>query len=398
MLGKLSIYLFLLLIIPDIYIYKLYITRSTGGSPFGWLWFLPSVFLVFTLVWILLSSRDALAIQSLIGTFTIAYMTIVLPKTIFMVCSLLDLPLKYLLKWQIQPFSWLGVVLGACMMIMVLYGAIWGKTRFDVKQVTFTSPNLPAAFDGYRIAQISDIHTGSWNGDRAALQKAVDQINAQQTDLIVFTGDIVNTKATELEPFENILAQLKAPDGVFSILGNHDYGPYHNWPTTETRDQNIRDIQDKQAAMGWQLLNNDHVILKRAADSIALIGVENNGEPPFSQYSDLPKSHERLGTMHVQTIVKPQSHALAPGSTRHGHRPHAGRPHTRHAICRRTTFPVPVHVSGMEWALHGRQTRFVRQRRVGIYRTDAPAFRCMAGDHGHHAETIENGGLKMKIQ
>lgn len=73
------------------------------------------------------------------------------------------------------------------MMIMVLYGAIWGKTRFDVKQVTFTSPNLPAAFDGYRIAQISDIHTGSWNGDRAALQKAVDRINAQQTDLIVFT-------------------------------------------------------------------------------------------------------------------------------------------------------------------------------------------------------------------
>lgn len=290
MLGKLSIYLFLLLIIPDIYIYKLYITRSTGGSPFGWLWFLPSVLLVFTLVWILLSSRDALAIQSLIGTFTIAYMTIVLPKTIFMVCSLLDLPLKYLLKWQIQPFSWLGVVLGACMMIMVLYGAIWGKTRFDVKQVTFTSPNLPAAFDGYRIAQISDIHTGSWNGDRAALQKAVDRINAQQTDLIVFTGDIVNTKATELEPFENILAQLKAPDGVFSILGNHDYGPYHNWPTTETRDQNIRDIQDKQAAMGWQLLNNNHVILKRAADSIALIGVENNGEPPFSQYSDLPKA------------------------------------------------------------------------------------------------------------
>ena len=137
-----------------------------------------------------------------------------------------------------------------------------------------------------------DIHTGSWNGDRATLQKAVDLINAQQTDLIVFTGDIVNTKASELEPFENILAQLKAPDGVFSILGNHDYGPYHNWPTTEAQDQNIRDVQNKQASMGWQLLNNDHVILKRATDSIALIGVENNGEPPFSQYSDLPKAME----------------------------------------------------------------------------------------------------------
>ena len=105
-----------------------------------------------------------------------------------------------------------------------------------MKQVTFASPDLPAAFDGYRIAQISDIHTGSWNGDRAALQKAVDRINAQQTDLIVFTGDIVNTKATELEPFENILAQLKAPDGVFSILWEitttvlHHNWPYHRGP------------------------------------------------------------------------------------------------------------------------------------------------------------------------
>lgn len=100
--------------------------------------------------------------------------------------------------------------------------------------------------------------------------------------------------------------------------------------------------------------------------------------------------------MRVQTIVKPQSHALAPGSTRHGHRPHAGRAHTRHAICRRTTFPVPIHVPGMEWALHGRQTRFVCQRWIRIYRTDALAFRCMAGDHGHHAETIENGELKIE--
>ncbi len=290
MIGKLSIYLFLLLLIPDIYIYKLYITRPTGNTPLGWPWFVPSLILLAALVWILLSSRDALAIQKYIGVFTISYMAIVLPKAIFMACSLLDFPLKYLLKWQVHPFSWIGVIAGIALVIIVLYGAFWGRKQFDVKQVTFTSPNLPAAFDGYRIAQISDIHTGSWNGDREALQKAVDLINAQQTDLIVFTGDIVNTKASELEPFEDILARLKAPDGVFSILGNHDYGPYYAWPTTEDRDRNIQDIQDKQNAMGWQLLNNSHVMLKHGTDSIALIGVENNGEPPFSQYSDLPKA------------------------------------------------------------------------------------------------------------
>lgn len=167
-------------------------------------------------------------------------------------------------------------------MIMVLYGAIWGKTRFDVKQVTFASPDLPAAFDGIvsprfpTYTRVVGTETGQpykkpWTGQRPA-----NRFNC-------FHGMTLSTqKPQELEPFENILAQLKAPDGVFSILGNHDYGPYHNWPTTEARDQNIRDIQDKQAVMGWQLLNNDHVILKRAADSIALIGVENNGEPPFS--------------------------------------------------------------------------------------------------------------------
>ena len=290
MIGKLSIYLFLLLLIPDIYIYQLYISRPSGNTPFRWFWFVPSLILLVALVWILLSSRDALAIQKYIGVFTITYMAIVLPKAIFMVCSLLDLPIKYLLKWPVHPFSRIGVIAGVTLAIMIVYGAFWGRKQFDVKQVTFTSPDLPAAFDGYRVAQISDIHTGSWNGNREALQEAVELVNAQQTDLIVITGDIVNTKATELEPFEAILARLKAPDGVFSVLGNHDYGPYYNWPTTQDRDRNIRDIQDKQTAMGWQLLNNSHVMLRRATDSIALIGVENNGEPPFSQYSDLPKA------------------------------------------------------------------------------------------------------------
>ena len=268
-----------------------------------------------------------------------------------------------------------------------------------MKQVTFASRTAPPLSTGYRIAQISDIHGVVGTETGQPYEKAVDRINAQQTDLIVFTGDIVNTKATELEPFENILAQLKAPDGVFSILGNHDYGPYHNWPTTEARDSNIRDIQDKQAVMGWQLLNNDHVILKRAADSIALIGVENNGEPPFSQYSDLPKAMKGTEQCGFKLLSSHNPHAPAPGSTRRRTSTSCWQgTHTPCSLPECGRLP-PSRFMYPEWSglyMEGKQGLYAERWIRILYRTDALAFRCMAGDHGHHAETIENGELKIE--
>lgn len=118
----------------------------------------------------------------------------------------------------------------------------------------------------------------------------MDLVNAQQPDLIVFTGDLVNHRAVELNDFQEILAGLKAGDGVYSILGNHDYGPYFHWKSKQDQDNNLIELKQRQAAMGWKLLNNEHTFLIQGNDSIALIGVENQGEPPFSQHGDLPKA------------------------------------------------------------------------------------------------------------
>lgn len=288
MLAKLSVYLVLLLILPDIYIYRLFIRKHTANRALRILWFCPSLLLFLGLIAVLFVFQGGHTGIDFIGIFTITFMVVALPKICFMLFSLLDLPLKYGLKTRFRPFGWLGLIVGVTASLMVLYGTFWGRKQFEVKQVVYTSPHLPASFDGYRIAQISDIHAGSWRNNRVTMQKAIDLINAQGADIIAFTGDLVNNDATELNPFLDILSRLHAPDGVYSILGNHDYGPYVHWHSEEAKEKNLQDLKDRQADMGWLLLNNEHVLLHRGTDTIALIGVENNGEPPFSQYSDLP--------------------------------------------------------------------------------------------------------------
>lgn len=288
MIEKLAVYFILLLIIPDTYIYKLYIKRHTTNRHTRLLWFMPSVILMLSLLWILLFSRGGHGGQIFIGIFTVTYLAVVLPKVMFSLCSLLDLPTRRFLKLHSHPFAWLGVVAGIATLLIILYGTFWGRTQFEVKQVVFTSPDLPAAFDGYRVAQISDIHTGSWHENREVLQKAVNFVNAQQADLIVFTGDLVNNEATELDPFEDILSRLHAIDGVYSVLGNHDYSPYRHWASTQARANNLQAIKERQAAMGWHLLDNKHVMLHRGTDSIALIGVGDDGGRTLSRHSDLP--------------------------------------------------------------------------------------------------------------
>ncbi|WP_018336950.1 metallophosphoesterase [Butyricimonas synergistica] len=298
MIKKLSIYFILLLVLPDIYIYKLYIKKHVASGRSRELWFVPSAVLLLGLLWILLFSRGGHGGQAFIGGFVIAYLAVALPKVVFSLCSLVDLPVRRLLKLHSHPFAWLGVVAGAATMLVILYGTFLGRKQFEVKQVVFASPDLPAAFDGYRVAQISDIHAGSWRGDRKSLQKAVDLVNAQQADLIVFTGDLVNNMATELDPVQDILAGFKAPDGVYSVLGNHDYSPYHHWENEKARWENLKELKKRQAAMGWHLLDNRHVKLHRGTDSITLVGVGDDGGRMLPRYSDL-----RLATLGTEATA-----------------------------------------------------------------------------------------------
>ena len=149
---------------------------------------------------------------------------------------------------------------------------------------------MPEAFDGYRILQLSDIHSGSWKGNGEAIRRAVEICNQQKADVIVFTGDLVNSRASELPEFMPLLSDLKADDGVFSIVGNHDYGTYVHWNSDAEREANFQKLIAEEKQMGWDVLLNEHRILRRGNDSIALVGVENSGNPPFPDYADLPRA------------------------------------------------------------------------------------------------------------
>lgn len=219
------------------------------------------------------------------------WVTIYFAKFAYCVCSLIGL-LPRLWKGRAMPLGrWLGIPAAVVIFCAMWYGALWGRRDIQVTEVTVHSPKLPAGFEGLRILQFSDAHVGTWGTDTTFVSKLVERINSLKPDMIVFTGDIVNRKTSELHPFEDILSRLHAPLGVYSILGNHDYGDYTDWPTPQAKEENLRQMREAQKRMGWHLLDNKHVFVRQGGDSIALIGVENWGEAPFKCYGDLKKAY-----------------------------------------------------------------------------------------------------------
>lgn len=170
--------------------------------------------------------------------------------------------------------------------VSVLYGMFKGKYDFRVLNYTLYFEDLPSAFDGYRIGQISDVHSGSFdNHEKVAY--GVDLLNKQGTDVVFFTGDLVNNKATEMEDWKSLFSTVKAKDGVYSILGNHDYGDYVNWNSAEEKENNLDRLKATHAEMGWDLLLNEHRYVEKNGEKIAIVGVENWGGGHFKKAGDL---------------------------------------------------------------------------------------------------------------
>ena len=182
--------------------------------------------------------------------------------------------------------SWLGLGLGGTLFGTLLFG-FGNKYNYQVKKIKLRFDNLPDAFKGMRMVHISDIHSGSFQ-DIRAVNKGIDLILKQQPDIIVFTGDLVNDRATEMEPYQNSFGRLTAPLGVYSTLGNHDYGDYVQWPSAQAKIDNLEALKKVHANMGWKLLMNEHVILEKKAEKIALLGIENWGaKARFPKYGKM---------------------------------------------------------------------------------------------------------------
>jgi predicted MPP superfamily phosphohydrolase len=184
----------------------------------------------------------------------------------------------------------------------MLSGIVFGAHAYIVKKNKLILPNLPESFEGVKIVQISDIHSGSfWN--RAAVERGVQMIIDQKPDLIFFTGDLVNNLATEFTPWKDVFARLKAPMGVFSILGNHDYGDYFPWETDEAKAANLQDLIKHHAEIGWNLLLDEHVILEKSGEKIGLIGIQNWGTGRFPKYGSVKKAIDGMPQVPVNLLL-----------------------------------------------------------------------------------------------
>ena len=171
----------------------------------------------------------------------------------------------------------------------IIYGVAKGRYQYTVRRIKLAFPDLPDAFNGFTITQLSDIHSGSFD-NKAAVAYGVDLANRQHSDLFVFTGDLVNNEAAEMDPWIDTFSNLKAPMGQFSILGNHDYGDYIQWPDARTKAENLESLKAVHKKIGFRLLLNERITLEKDGQRINLIGVENWGKGGFAKYGDLQKA------------------------------------------------------------------------------------------------------------
>lgn len=258
-------------LISDVYIFLKYIPKGISRKIYA----LKTIFMQLSLVGLLILPPRAII------WLIVTYFMIYLSQIVFMILTLFDFRRKitrYALFASIIVFS------------VMFYGVTYGRlvSRIEPREVIID--RLPDAFSGYKVVQLSDLHIGNFGNNSFVIKNMVDKVNALHPDLILFTGDLVNLRSSELLPFMDILSTLKAKDGIFSVLGNHDYGDYVRWKTGEERDMNIQNLCTLQEKLGWRLLNNQNHIIRRGQDSIAIIGVENWGLPPFPQHGDLRKA------------------------------------------------------------------------------------------------------------
>jgi predicted MPP superfamily phosphohydrolase len=252
--------------------------------------------------------------------------------------------------------SELALIIAAIPFLGLLYGLTFGRHYYKVRKETLYFKDLPEAFDGFTITQLSDIHSGSFTS-RKGVEKGVDIVNAQQSDLILFTGDLVNNEASEMEPWIPVFSRLKARYGKYSVLGNHDYGDYKQWETEDSKRANLKRLKEVHGEIGFRLLLNEAITIKKDAQEISLIGVENWGKGGFHKYGDLEKAMVKVpGDAFKVLMSHDPSHwdAVTLGHNKHIHLTLSGHTHGAQ---------FGIELFGLKWS----PIKYVYKQWAGLY-------------------------------
>lgn len=275
----------LLLLLPDAYIIFVVLRNAS------WWWkvifFLPTLAFYFVVIKIFVfEDMRQVAMNWLFWLSLLIF----LPVFIFAIISIIDKGIGLFWNHGFVVFNWIALGVTCLWLIISVYGITVGWKKVTVEKVTIVSPKIPESFNGYKIVQLSDFHIGTYATSPKTVEKIVSKVNSLNPDLIVFTGDLVNSSSEEIDQFVNTLSHLKAKDGIISVLGNHDYCLYKSYEAPDTPEKELSKVVNLEKKIGWDLLRNENVQLTRGNDSIAIIGVENAGGRSFTDRADLKKA------------------------------------------------------------------------------------------------------------
>ena len=289
MIARISILILLLTLLPDLYIYMRYLRQRRDITLWmRLLWWVPGAAMLACTAAYSMMRNFAPNNLTFFNVYLFMIGLLIVPKVIFTLASLAGMAVKRLLKQRKNWGNPTGLVLVLGWLYVLFMGTMVGPDQLHVKRVTLEFDNLPQAFDGYRIVQISDMHLGSMKQEFA--RRIVAQVNELHPDALLFTGDLLNMRTQEAVSFTATLIHLHPVDGIFSVLGNHDYADYVKTATAEQRNEMERLTRSLEGSMNWDLLLNERRILRRGADSIVIAGTENDGRPPFPAKADYRKA------------------------------------------------------------------------------------------------------------
>ena len=295
MITRIAILLILMAVVPDLYIDRRFLRRIKGRRAMlrRLLWWLPTLGMIaYTMVFVF-DRQFAPSDIKILNVYLFLVGLLITPKCLFALCSAIGWGVKKMIRRKANYGNIVGVVMVVLNWYVLFYGSFVGFDQITVREMTYESAELPKAFDGYRIVQFSDAHVGTYIGGREHLLSAVvDTINAQSPDMVVFAGDLQNREPQEIRPFVDVLGGIKAKDGVFSVIGNHDYADYIE-ATPDIKAENEKETRELERKMGWRLLVNEHEVVRRGADSIVIAGLDNDGDgKKFPQRGDVRKALE----------------------------------------------------------------------------------------------------------